>query len=154
MLLFPVVVVETVPTYRKEDPHTPVVVDQAPVVLPPSSMAIKAATETSPTTTTTTSTNTIVAPAKPPDKPVTPVRPPSYENFLIWCRNVLGIQSTLAIESFPYLDYLKAHNSNAIDYDDFCDDDDFVPPEDFDQLSIRGLAAAQDIQVGVSHSVV
>lgn len=85
----------------------------------------------------------------------------NYHSYLHWCEAVLGIQSVVEIKEFQYIDHLK------INWDSNVDD---VDPKSFDWLdlslqgssnnkaaanrrddptiTIRGLAAKHDIQVG------
>lgn len=65
------------------------------------------------------------------------------EAFMTWCTQVLGIRTSLEIQNFRYYDYMRASLSQQ---DDFCDGYE----TDFPMITVRGLAATQDIQVGVS----
>ncbi len=82
------------------------------------------------------------------------------QEFMEWCRKVLGIDSILEIIYFPYPDFMKqqqAQLDESDDDDEFCDDVMLAtkgkdpqkqqPPTE-EQLQVRGLAASRDIDVG------
>ena len=70
----------------------------------------------------------------------------SHDQFMTWCTQVLGIQTSLTIKDFEYPNFMKIRMSNEDD-EDLCDDDVVVQEE---LITVRGLAASHDIQVGVS----
>lgn len=83
------------------------------------------------------------APRIPQDAPSN-----SYQDFMTWCTQVLGIQTSLEIKDFEYEDFMRIRMANEDDVDEeLCD-----PQEEFPPVSVRGLAATKDIQVGVSSS--
>ena len=76
-------------------------------------------------------------------------RPPalpsvSSNDFLDWCRQVLGITTVLEIAYFEYDDYMQ-----AMPDEDWSEDSEVVANvAQFDKLSVRGLAAAAPIRKG------
>lgn len=70
-----------------------------------------------------------------------------YKEFMTWCTQVLGIQTSLEIKDFSYPDFMMINMATEDDDDDeLCDQAE----QEFPPVSVRGLAATQDIQVGVS----
>lgn len=69
----------------------------------------------------------------------------SYDEFMTWCTQVLGIQTSLEIKDFEYHDFMRMRMNNEDD-EELCDDDE----EEDAIISVRGLAATHDIQPGVS----
>lgn len=66
--------------------------------------------------------------------------PSREQEFLIWCTQVLGIQTSLQVENFEYYDYMRM---SQVEDDDICDNNVVFPI-----ISARGLAASRDIRVG------
>lgn len=85
--------------------------------------------------------------------------------FLKWCSEALGIETLLEIKTFEYYDTIRAMKDRI---DDFCEDcfekdddnydddefgyladeDEFLSVSEYPTISVRGLAAARDIQAG------
>jgi hypothetical protein len=77
------------------------------------------------------------------DKP-----PDSYEEFMTWCTQVLGIQTSLEIRDFEYHDFMRIR-MQYYDDDDECDQE-HVPQQEYEDsvITVRGLSATSDIQIG------
>lgn len=75
--------------------------------------------------------------------------PSSYDEFMTWCTQVLGIQTSLEIKDFEYHDFMRIRMNNEDD-EELCDDEQ---QEENAIISVRGLAATHDISVGVSRMV-
>jgi hypothetical protein len=83
------------------------------------------------------------------------------QEFLGWCHRVLGIETSLYIETFEYYDYMRAMAEAADLFTEENDDDIFFWSEDskepqtkrlsvadYPRLQVRGLAASKDIAIG------
>jgi len=70
-----------------------------------------------------------------------------YEEFMTWCTQVLGIQTSLEIKDFAYPDFMRIRMAADDDDDELCDEDTV---EEEPVVTVRGLAASHDIQEGVS----
>ena len=67
--------------------------------------------------------------------------------FLTWCKTILGIQTLLTIQDFTYTDHLNEWRYQRDDIDNY----NILPGTEGNELKtavVRGLAAARDIQVG------
>lgn len=91
------------------------------------------------------SSSTRMAAARPPRIPQSSLN----DEFMTWCTQVLGIQTSLVIKDFDYPDFMRIRMAAEEDDDELCDQDT-VDEEEEPQLTVRGLAASRDIAVGVS----
>jgi len=70
-----------------------------------------------------------------------------YQDFLLWCHQLLGIDTLLQVQSFTYPNYMQAHYVNHWALLEEADEDE-VAVEQLERISVRGLAAKRDIAIG------
>jgi hypothetical protein len=68
-------------------------------------------------------------------------------DFVLWCQQLLGIHTLLEVKTFTYPDYMQLHYANHWAQLEEAEEDD-VPVEQLDLISVRGLAAKRDIAIG------
>lgn len=69
------------------------------------------------------------------------------QEFLVWCHQLLGIETLLEIQSFQYPNYMQGHFVNhwaRLEEEEGNE----VAVEQLDTISVRGLAANRDISIG------
>jgi hypothetical protein len=67
------------------------------------------------------------------------------EDFMLWCKEALGIETLLEITTFEYLNYMKVYEE---DWEDEDDDKPVSVASDFPLIPVRGMAASRDIAEG------
>lgn len=70
------------------------------------------------------------------------------EAFLRWCKEKLGIDTLLKIQTFEHFDYMKAMPAVELEDDLGTDASDSNEIEDPPLVAVRGLAAMEDIGIG------